>query len=351
MEARFSSVPERSDEFETTIRLRRADGIYRAFKCHARRVLDPDENVKKWFGVLSDVDNEKTLTAALEDRTRELVRLNEALERFAYAASHDLQEPLRTIGAMTELFLSRAGGNVDQESSQILASVVMGVDRMKRLIRDVMDLARAADVSTRAKSVVDMRAVTELAIANLGEAIKESGAKIVVEQLPLVHANDTAMLRLLQNLIANAIKYRADRTPEVHISAALRDQDWTLCVRDNGIGIDPEYREKIFEPFIRLHGRARYEGSGLGLAACRRIVQSLHGRIWVESKPGEGSTFFSPSHLKAILSEKHQPRKPEPVSVQTSANTSHKSPLGSGQQEARRRALLSTLQSRAVRAP
>ncbi len=289
MQARFSSVP---DEFELTIRLRRADGMYRAFKCHARRVLDPDENVKKWFGVLSDVDNEKTLTAALEGRTRELVRLNEALERFAYTASHDLQEPLRTIGAMTELFLSRAGDNVDQESSQILASVVMGVDRMKRLIRDLMDLARAADISTQAKSEVDMRAVTELAIANLGEAIKESGAKVVVEQLPIVHANETAMLRLLQNLIANAIKYRADRTPEVHISAALRDQDWTLCVRDNGIGIDPEYREKIFEPFIRLYGRARYEGSGLGLAACRRIVQSLHGRIWVESKPGDGSTFF-----------------------------------------------------------
>ena len=165
MEARFSSVPEQSEEFETTIRLRRADGIYRAFKCHARRVLDTDENVKKWFGVLSDVDNEKILTEALENRTRELVRLNEALERFAYTASHDLQEPLRTIGAMTELFLSRAGANVDQESSQILAWVVLGIDRMKRIVRDVMDLARAADISTQAKSEVDMRAVTELAIA------------------------------------------------------------------------------------------------------------------------------------------------------------------------------------------
>jgi two-component system, chemotaxis family, sensor kinase Cph1 len=137
-----------------------------------------------------------------------------------------------------------------------------------------------------------MRAVTELAIANLGEAIKESGANVAVEQLPIVQANETAMLRLLQNLIANAIKYRADRTPEVRISASLRDKNWTFCVRDNGIGINPEYREKIFEPFRRLHGRAQYEGSGLGLAACRRIVQLLNGSIWVESKPGEGSTFF-----------------------------------------------------------
>ncbi len=282
IEGRFSSVPEQGDEFETTIRLRRADGVYRAFKCHARRVLDAVENVRKWFGVLSDVDNEKTLTAALESRTQELVRLNDALERFAYATSHDLQEPLRTIGAMTELFISRAAGNLDQESSQILAAVVKGVDRMKRLIRDIMDLARAADVSTQAKSEVDMQAVTELAIANLGEAIKESSAKIAVEQLPIVQANETAMLRLLQNLIANAIKFRADRTPEVRISASVHDQDWTFCVRDNGIGIDPEYREKIFEPFRRLHGRAQYEGSGLGLAACRHraIIERTHmGRI------------------------------------------------------------------------
>jgi PAS domain S-box-containing protein len=291
IERNFSSLPE-SDEFETTIRLRRADGVYRAFKCHARKVLDSDGNVRKWFGVLSDVNNEKILSAALESRTQELVRLNEGLERFAYAASHDLQEPLRTIGAMAELFLSRAGGNLDKESSQILASVVTAVSRMKRLIRDVMDLARAADVSSQ-PAEVDMGAVTELALANLGEAIKESGGSITVEQLPIVHANETAMLRLMQNLIANAIKYRAaDRTPEVHVSASLRDQGWTFCVRDNGIGIDTEYREKIFEPFRRLHARAQYEGSGLGLAACLRIVQLLNGRIWVESKPGEGSAFF-----------------------------------------------------------
>ena len=332
MVAGFSSDAEPGNEFETIVRLRRADGRYRSFKCHARRIFDREEKANKWFGVFSDIHEEQSLTAALERRTQELVHLNEALERFAYTASHDLQEPLRTIGAMTELLLSGAGSAMDSQTSERLALVVKGVDRMKRLIRDLMDLAKATDASTRPTSDVDMGAIAEMAIANLGQAIRESGARIAIEELPPVHANDTAMVRLVQNLIANAIKYRTDKPPEIHISASRREQDYAFSIGDNGIGIAPEYVEKIFEPFQRLHSRAEYEGSGLGLAACRRIVEALNGTIWVESKQGEGSTFFftipreAGPDRKAPAAEEcvatpGGARQPHPINVQRAARS------------------------------
>lgn len=233
IEGNFSGRRDLVDEFEMIVRLRRADGMYRSFKCHARRVFDAEEKANKWFGVLSDIENEKTLRAALESRTQELLRFNEALEGFAYTASHDLQEPLRTIGAMTELFLSRCRGDLDKESTEILAAVVKGVDRMERLIHDIMEFAKAIDAAAQAKSDVDTCAIVELAIGNLAQAIHESGAKITVDQLPAVHANETAVLRLFQNIIANAIKYRADRPPEIHISVSQRDEEWLFSIRDN----------------------------------------------------------------------------------------------------------------------
>jgi light-regulated signal transduction histidine kinase (bacteriophytochrome) len=193
---------------------------------------------------------------------------------------------------MTELLLNGTGNNLDSQSSEMLATVVKAVDRMKRLIGDLMDLANATDASHQPASDVDMRAVAEMAIANLGQAIHESGARITVEALPQVQANETAMVRLFQNLIADAIKYRADRAPEIRIAAFRRHQHYTFSVSDNGIGMAQEYLAQIFKPFQRLHGRAEYEGSGLGLAACRRIVEARNGTIWVESKQGEGSTFF-----------------------------------------------------------
>ena len=287
--AEFSSRQDSGNEFESIVRLRRADGMYRMFKCHARRIADPDENAQKWFGAFSDIHNERTLTAALEDRTKELMRLNAALERFAYTASHDLKAPLRTIGAMSELLLQNSPA--DAASTEMLAHVVKAVERMRRLIDDLMDLAKSTDAAALPRADVDMRAAAEMAIANLGQAIRESGAAPTMEALPSVYANETAMVRLFQNLIANAIKYCGDKTPEIRISGSSREQDCTFCIRDNGIGIAPEYVDQIFEPFQRLHG-SEFEGSGLGLAACRRIVEALTGRIWVESKPGEGSAFF-----------------------------------------------------------
>ena len=281
-----------SDQFERVLRLRRADGTYRSFKCHATRKASPDNDTKTWFGVCSDIQNEKSLADAVENRTQELMRLNQSLERFAYTASHDLQEPLRTVAAMTELFLLRKQGELDAESLEILAFVVKGADRMKRLIRDIMDLARTANAVVKSAVEVDMRTVAESAIANLRQAVAESAANIVVGDLPTICVSETAMISLFQNMIENAIKYRSDRPPQIYVSAELHGEDYVFSIKDNGIGIDPEYRDTIFEPFRRLHGGSQYEGSGLGLAACRRVIQALNGRIWVESTLGKGSTFF-----------------------------------------------------------
>jgi PAS domain S-box-containing protein len=294
--SRFAMRSGALHEFEVNVRLRRFDGVYRWFKCRAKPVRDCGSTVEKWFGVYSDIDDEKTLTAALESRTEELLRLNDGLERFACTASHDLQEPLRTIGALTQLFLNRAGSNLDEESSRMLASVVKGVERMRRLIGDIMEFAKAGNLPKQADAVIDADAVAKLAIANLEQAVKESGAEILIAPLPLVYANQGALLRLFQNLIANAIKYCRDKPPQIHISAAERRifgyDAWIFSVKDNGIGIERQHHKKIFEPFRRLHGQSEYEGSGLGLSACLRIVQSFNGSIWVESEPGEGSTFF-----------------------------------------------------------
>lgn len=290
-EAELASARNGVNHFENIIRLRRSDGAYRSFKCEATRSFNPDTKTTKWFGVCSDIHNERTLAAALEARTHELARLNEALERFAYAASHDLQEPLRTIAATTQQFLRRAQDSLDAQSAEMLAAVLNSTDRMKHLIRDIMALARSSNTAEN-RAEVDMQAVVATALANLGHAIDESAAKIHVDQLPVLYADETAMLRVLQNLIANAIKFRGAHEPRICVSASLCGEEYVFSIRDNGIGIEPQYCEKIFEPFHRLHSRSKYEGSGLGLAACRRIVNSLQGKMWVESKPGEGSTFF-----------------------------------------------------------
>jgi chemotaxis family two-component system sensor kinase Cph1 len=153
-----------------------------------------------------------------------------------------------------------------------------------------------------------MRTAAESALANLGQAIAEGGAEIVIGDLPAICANETAMVRLFQNMIGNAIKYRGKRPPQIYLSAELRGEEYVFSIKDNGIGIDPQYRDKIFEPFRRLHGRSQYEGSGLGLAACQRIIQALNGRIWVESTPGQGSNFFFsiPKHINDHDASAHQ---------------------------------------------
>jgi light-regulated signal transduction histidine kinase (bacteriophytochrome) len=219
-----------------------------------------------------------------------LARSNEELERFAFAVAHDLRAPLRSIETMTQLFLERNTGTLDGESTNLLDFVVSSAETMDRLIQDLLEFATVSQQTETTE--VDARAVAELAVQNLQEAVDQSGAKIIIESLPVIRANKGQLLRLFQNLIGNAIKYRGENTPEVHIAASVGTGKTIISVKDNGIGIEGKYHRQIFDPFRRLHTASEYEGTGVGLAICKRIVQQHNGRIWVKSKPGEGSIFY-----------------------------------------------------------
>jgi PAS domain S-box-containing protein len=224
-------------------------------------------------------------------RTEDLARSNRDLEQFAYVASHDLQEPLRAVAGFVGLLQQRYQGQLDEKADGYIRSAVDGVTRMQTLIGDLLSYSR---VGTQGKAMepTDTRASLNEALTNLHASIEESGAVIQVDPLPTVQADATQLTQLYQNLIANAIKFRSDKPPEIHVGARRERDAWRFEVRDNGIGIDPQYAERIFLIFQRLHTRKAYPGTGIGLAICKRIVERHGGNIRVESQPGQGSTFY-----------------------------------------------------------
>jgi len=189
-----------------------------------------------------------------------------------------------------QMLLKRYGGKLGQEADEFIGFAVDGARRMEMLLRDLLAYSRITSTETGEPSSVDCEAVLREVIVTLSAAIRESGAAVTHERLPLVRAHGVHVLQLLQNLIANAIKYRSDEPPGIHVSARREGAQWELEVRDNGIDIEAESREEVFGVFRRLHGN-RYPGTGIGLAICARIVERYGGRIWLESKPGGGSTF------------------------------------------------------------
>ena len=234
------------------------------------------------------------LKKEVDERKRteeELARSNAELRSFAYVASHDLQEPLRMVGGYLQLLERRYKDKIDDDASDFIAFAVDGANRMQRLINDLLEYSR---VSTRGKDLepTDLESVLEQNLANLQMAIEESSAMVTHDPLSIVMADNTQMIQLLQNLIGNAIKFRNEESPHVHISVEQKGSEWIFSVRDNGIGIDPEYADRIFVIFQRLHGVGEYAGTGIGLAVCKRIVERHGGRIWMESQPGDGSTFY-----------------------------------------------------------
>jgi PAS domain S-box-containing protein len=237
----------------------------------------------------------------LERRVQELARSNADLEQFAYVASHDLQEPLRMVSSYVQLIARRYKGKLDQDADEFIAFTVEGATRMQRLINDLLAYSRLGTRNGDAQDV-ELGSVLATVEANLTRAIEDGSAVITHGALPRVVGNEQQLVQLLQNLISNAIKFHGDRSPRVEISAKRDPAGWTIEVRDNGIGIAPEYFDRIFVIFQRLHPRDVYDGTGIGLAIAKRIVERHGGRIWVESKPGEGSaiSFTLPDKQKRL---------------------------------------------------
>lgn len=227
----------------------------------------------------------------LQSETADLRTSNQELERFAQTVAHDLNEPLRTVHTYAELVRRRLAGQLDSETNQFIDFILQNAARMQTLTRDLLTYSVEAGQRNLERASVDMNAVVRSAIADLQAAIAESGAVVEYRDLPAVEGELARLVPLLQNLIGNAVKYRGPRPPRIRISAEPSEEGWIFEVGDNGQGFDQQYAKQIFEPFNRLRGR-EYPGSGLGLAICKNIVAAHGGRIWAESKYGEGSRFF-----------------------------------------------------------
>ena len=244
------------------------------------------------FKVLThDIRVRKTAAEYLANTVAELKRSNDELEHFAYIASHDLQEPLRMVASYTQLLAERYHGRLDADADDFIAFAIDGADRMQRLILDLLAYSRAGANVGESHTISSERAL-QVALANLRAAIVESGAEVTHDALPDIIMDDGQLTQIFQNLVGNAIKYRGIDVPHIHISCVTGDAtQWIFSVRDNGIGIESEYFEKIFILFRRLHRREEFEGTGLGLSICKKLLDRIGGRVWVESQPREGSTF------------------------------------------------------------
>jgi PAS domain S-box-containing protein len=273
---------------------------YRAFRSDGRMIYceqmftllkDGSGNPIGTAGLVLDVSERRIAEEASKQYAEELRRSNAELEQFAYVASHDLQEPLRMITSYLQLIEQRFTGQLDSDAREFIGFAVDGAARMKSLIIDLLTYSRVQ----RAKlefAPVSMESVLNQVKSNLHVTITELNAIITNDTLPEITANEGQMIQLMQNLIGNALKFRREMPPKIQVSVEKGKTEWTFAVRDNGIGIDEEYKDRIFVIFQRLHGRDQHPGTGIGLAVCKKIVERHNGRIWVESKLGEGATFF-----------------------------------------------------------
>ncbi len=243
------------------------------------------------LSMITDITERKKAEENLKLKLEELRRSNEELEQFAYVSSHDLQEPLRMISSYLQLLQRRYEGNIDERADKYIHYAVEGAFRLQNLINDLLEFSR---VTTRAKEpeLTDCEFVLNHILSNLEVFTEENDATVSHSSLPEVMADSTQLAQVFQNLIINGIKFHSDEAPKIHISAEKKASEWVFLVKDNGIGIDPQYSEKIFEVFKRLHGKEEYPGTGIGLAVCKKIVERHGGRIWVESELGKGSTFY-----------------------------------------------------------
>ncbi len=242
----------------------------------------------------------RELNAHLEERilvrTEALLRSNEELQQFAYVASHDLQEPLRTISIYTQLLAKKYGREMDAEAECIFGTIVESSQRMEQLIEDLLDFSKIDSRSSDFFKLTDCEQLLNQVIRDLQTRIQETQATITCGPLPSVVGDPIQLTRLFQNLLTNSLKYRSDEPPRIHVSACAKGTEWTFSVRDNGIGIEPQYADKVFGIFKRLHGREKYSGNGMGLAICKKIVERHGGRIWVDPNCPEGTCIWFTLH-------------------------------------------------------
>jgi light-regulated signal transduction histidine kinase (bacteriophytochrome) len=273
------------DNFEVEQRLRRFDGQYRWFLVRASCVRDEDGKIVRWFGASTDVHEQKESETALRRAHREL-------EEFSYVASHDLQEPLRMVNVYSQLIIRELGA-VDGRLNQFVGFVRQGATRMETLLQDLLTFSRTAHMEALPTDVsADLSESLTDALSALSTRIEDNGASITAGPLPIVRGDVNQLSHVFQNLISNALKYRKkDVAPQILITALAASDEWCISVRDNGIGFDPEYADRIFGLFKRLH-KDEYPGTGLGLAICKRIVERYGGRIWAEGTLGQGATFY-----------------------------------------------------------
>ncbi|MBI4404835.1 MAG: PAS domain S-box protein [Deltaproteobacteria bacterium] len=247
------------------------------------------------LSAIRDVTEQKKARVQLElerQRKEELERSNRELERFAYITSHDLQEPLRTILLYTELLASRLKERLGLEETEFIDSVLKAATRMRQLINDLLSYSRVGARTNTEPEAFDTAIALDAAVANLQATISSNGAQIVRSEIPMVNGNLNQIILLLQNLLANSIKFRREDSPVIEVSAEAQGEFWKFHVKDNGIGFKQQYAQQIFDMFKRLNAPDQYPGTGIGLAICKRIVELHGGRIWAESHPGKGASFY-----------------------------------------------------------
>ncbi len=273
---------------EHVVKMRRKDGRIIWVRLSKTLNLEPGKD-RVIDGLVEDITDRKLAEETLVTKAEELARTNAELEQFAYIASHDLQEPLRMVSSFSSLLARRYADKLDDQGRQYISTLIDSSGRMQTLIRDILALSRIGKIE--APNLVDSDEVLNKAMFNLQSIIQESGAEVVARPLPKIKGDGVLIGQVFQNIIANGIKFRGKDRPRIEVSARQVDGIWEFSIADNGIGISPEHHDKIFGIFQRLHTRAEYPGTGIGLAFCRKVVQHHGGRIWVESNAGSGSTF------------------------------------------------------------